>query len=143
MEIFKEIWAKLLEKTVEKTVTPELIQNLLVKFFNELESITRKTSTPIDDGVVLVLKSILTTRAKSEWIADWILDKTVPRRCGETDPAKEWYEQSISDPLHLKLGEGVELKEPLKYAAAAEIEDVFLDPLIEKFGGQNETSADV
>lgn len=144
MDIFKEIWAKLLEKTVEKTVTPELIQSLLVKFFNELETITRKTSTPIDDGVVLVLKSVLTTKAKSEWIANWILDRTVPRRCGEANDSKEWYDWSVCDPLHMKLGEDIELDEKLKVAASAEVEEAFLEPLIKKFRGEeNEVPADV
>jgi|GEM_PF-5880972 len=135
---FKKIFQVILERAADRIVTPERVQDLLEKFFEELESLAKKTTTPLDDTVIVILRSILATRSKAEKITEWLKDQAIARRCMDGTA-----EGAASGSITSLLTYDICGEKKLLDAAALEVLDAFIEPLSDWQSLENKESADV
>lgn len=130
----KKIFQLVLERAADRILTPERVQDLLKQLFEELEKLAEKTTTPLDDMILAILKSVLTTQSKAEKITEWLKDHAIARRCAD-GPGEGAASGSITDLLTYDICGEKKLLE----AAAWEAVDL-LEPLAEWETGGKECS---
>ena len=134
----KKIFQLVLERAADRILTPERVQDLLKQLFEELEKLAEKTTTPLDDMILAILKSVLTTRSKAEKLTEWLKDQAIARRCMDGTA-----EGAASGSITSLLTYDICGEKKLLDAAALEVLDAFIEPLSDWQSLENKESADV